>query len=580
MNSFSLRRPVAAISRGIENLLIHGERSNLIVRGACSTTARLISATVFPIFLTFELMFLRIPKMVLSIKTEKFQQKSEKSLKYFMSILPSIIFGLYAPNAMPAFFLKRPKSDTEILPFGVERIFGRSIKNPIQYPRSIEEVQSIVANAKANHQQVSVIGAGMSQGTSTVPNTENSIVINTKHLDLIEADKENNTITVGAGATWEQVQLSLDRIGKSAIVKQASDIFSIGGSIGINCHGWAHKYGAISKTVRSLKVVDAEGKLRILSRPPENVPFDALTDDQKLFKCMFGTLGYFGVVVEATFDIVDNTMVKEEVEEIDLDEFLEKSKQIQSDPNVSLFGGRLVLDMLQGDPLRKIFMVSYKQIPNRPLAGKITKEPKLGQRLERIGLMLVAYLSSFSVKRLIGYFWNQEKKGMFLERHITRNQALHPPINAFKMLHQSDYHAQWLQEYFIKPNKLSNFIRFLGSELKANDVRLVNATIRSTPKDHISILPYANEDRYAVVICFNQQKTPAEIAKTKQWIEKVNANLAADEGVFYQAYMPYATREQFETCYGVDRVNQMRTLKRQFDPDYVFGNTHTKKYYD
>ena len=44
--------------------------------------------------------------------------------------------------------------------------------------------------------------------------------------------------------------------------------------------------------------------------------------------------------------------------------------------------------------------------------------------------------------------------------------------------------------------------------------------------------------------------------------------------------MPYATVEQFETCYGPDRVKEMRRLKSCFDPDHVFGNAHTAKYYD
>ncbi|MBX9744244.1 MAG: hypothetical protein K2X08_03420 [Chlamydiales bacterium] len=164
---------------------------------------------------------------------------------------------------------------------------------------------------------------------------------------------------------------------------------------------------------------------------------------------------------------------------------------------------------------------------------------------------------------------------------MTRNEALHPPINAFKILHHSDLHAQWLQEYFVKPDHLPNFLRFLGAELKANEVRLINATIRPTPRDDISILPYAEQDRYAVVICFAQVKTEAEMAKTRKWIENVQEFLISpgQEGVFYQAYMPYATQEQFTTCYGPERIATMRALKRRFDPEDVFGNAHTAKYY-
>ncbi len=580
MNSFSISHPAAITARNIENLLIYGERSNFLAKGVCSITARLISTVAFPIILTLELILLRIPKVLFSVATEKFQQKADKAFKYFLAIVPSIIFGLYSPEALPGFFLKRPKTDNEILPFGVEHVFGKSVKSKIQYPETVEAVCRIITEATNASKQVAVIGAGMSQGEQTIPIQENQVVIHTKHLNRVEIDQAKNTVTVGAGTTWEKVQLALDKVGKSTIVKQASDIFSIGGSIGINCHGWAHTYGALSKTVRSLKIVDAQGQLRTLNRPNENTPFEQLTEDEKLFKCMFGTLGYFGVVVEATLDIVDNIMVQQKAEEIDLDQFTQEYESIKNNPQVPLFGGRLMLDALSGDPLRKICMVSYHETPHEPLVGRITQEPKVGQRLERIGLKLISHLSNFFTKKLISYFWGQEKIGMFSQRKMTRNQALHPPINAFKMMHQSDCHAQWLQEYFIEPNKLANFIRFLGAELKANDVRLINATIRPTPKDDISILPYAEEDRYAVVICFAQQKTPAEIEKTKRWIENVNAYLAAGNGVFYQAYMPYATREQFEACYGAHRVEQMRILKQQFDPNHVFGNAHTAKYYD
>ena len=99
-------------------------------------------------------------------------------------------------------------------------------------------------------------------------------------------------------------------------------------------------------------------------------------------------------------------------------------------------------------------------------------------------------------------------------KRMTRNEALHPPINAFKTLHRNNLHAQWLQEYFVSEEHLPNFLRFLGAELKANEVRLINATIRPTPKDKISILPYADKDRYAIVICFSQLKTGKKRSNT------------------------------------------------------------------
>jgi FAD/FMN-containing dehydrogenase len=583
MVAFTLTHPTATLSRGIENLVMFAEeRSNPIIKVGCGITARVVSAVVFPVFLAFELVFKRVPKMLCAIGGEKFQRKADKVLKYSLALLLSPFLGLYAPEGVPGLFLKRQKTSREIRPFGVEKVFGKTVENGIDCPKSVSDVQQTVRKAKEKGEQISIIGAGMSQGTQTVPSKPYQRVIHMKHLNSVAVDGENNAVTVGAGATWEEVQLALDKEGKSTIVKQASDPFSIGGSIGINCHGWAHKYGAIANTVRSLKIVDAEGILRTLPRPRPGVAIEDLTDDEQLFKCMFGTLGYFGVVVEATFDIVDNEELVESTEEVSLDQYTSSYAKI-ADADVPLFGGRLVLDGLHDDPLREVFMVSYRRPDqgSRSLAGRaIQEEPKWGKRLERIALKLVAHLPHFAAKRLISNFWDKEKAAMLSDRIVTRNQALHPPINAFKILHHSDLHAQWLQEYFVKGDKLPNFLRFLGAELKAHNVRMINATIRPTPRDEISILPYAEKDRHAVVICFAQKKTEAAMEETQKWMQRVNEFLVNDGGVFYQAYMPFATREQFETCYGPERVAEMRKLKGKFDPAHRFGNAHTAKYYD
>ncbi|MBX9744028.1 MAG: FAD-binding oxidoreductase, partial [Chlamydiales bacterium] len=447
MVPFSLTHPTATIARGIEDIVIYGECSNLFIKGACAVGARAVSIVVFPVFLTLELFLKRIPKMLLALGTETFDRKADKSLKFILSIIPSIVLGIHSPEGVPGFFVKRQKNDREIRPFGVEKVFGLTLKEGIFYPTTPQEVQTIVQDAKKRKQQVVVMGAGMSQGIQTVPINPNQCVINMKYLNRKKVNIQENTVTVEAGATWEEVQLALDEANKSAIVKQASDIFSVGGTIGMNAHGWAHRYGPISKTVRSLKVVNAEGDLRVLSRPRDGVSENELTDDELLFKCMFGTLGYFGVVVEATLDIVDNDVLIESTQEIERDQFTHEYEKIKADPTIPLFGGRLVLDTLEGDPLRTICMVSYRTSKDQQgdlAKRKITEEPKWGTRIQRIGLKLISHLSYFSVKRLISYFWQQEKTAMFSGRVVTRNEALHPPINAFKILHHSDLHAQWL----------------------------------------------------------------------------------------------------------------------------------------
>ncbi len=567
MELFSITHPTALVAREIEDLVVIGKNSkNLIVNGGCALASRAISLTIFPIFLGLELIFKRIPKLILSIgDQENFSKKADKVLKYVLGLL-FFPLGIHSPEGISGFFLKMPPT-AAVRPFGVEYQYGKEVDR-ILLPKSVNELQRMVLRAKLEKKQVSILGAGMSQGTQTVPKDSRQVVIDTRHLNKITIAKDGKTVSVQSGATWEAVQLELNRHRKSTIVKQASDPFSIGGSIGINCHGWAHEAGAISSTVAALEIIDAQGCFR------------KITPKDELFRCMFGTLGYFGVIVSADLKITDNDFMIEKTEEIDVDEFGEYYNTKIKDKGFPLFGGRLVLDNLDGDPLRKICMVRYEPEAPSSQTGDLVPELKTGTRIQRIGLKLMSHLSNYSVKRLTQWFWNQERAQMFEGRRLTRNEALHPPINAFKMLHHSKLHAQWLQEYFIKEKNLPNFLRFLGAELKANDVRLINATIRPTPRDSISILPYAEQDRHAVVICFSQEKTEASIENTRKWIDNVNRYLISQGDIYYQAYMPFATRRQFEQCYGEKTVNKMRALKQKYDPDNLFGNAHTVKYYD
>ncbi len=577
--------PSASVARGIEDLIIKGENSNnLVMTASCHLLCRFMSVTVFPTFLALELLFKRVPKLLLSIPfsrsdqvaSQKFHKNIQKIEKFCLGILFSPL-GIRSPDGVSGLFLKNIKSNRVIRPFGVETQYGREIPGQgIQYPESVEELKELVKQAKRENKQVSVIGAGMSQGAQTVPANDNSLVINMSRLKSLTFSEDNQTATVQAGATWEEIQIEANKRGMSVIVKQASDLFTVGGSIGINCHGWAHKDGAIASTVESLDIIDANGNLR------------TLTPDDEMFGCIFGTLGYFGVIVSARLKLTANEHLIERTTEVSLDEFITHYKTHIKDQDIPLFGGRLVLDNLDGNPLRQVCMVTYEKdtavaeaqqaIP--VLTQDFTPEPKAGTRIERIALQALSHLSYFTTRRLINKFWSKERQVMLEGRKLTRNEALHPPINAFRMLQNSNLHAQWLQEYFIKEENLPNFLRFLGAQLKANEVRLVNATIRPTPQDNISVLPYAEQDRYAVVICFSQLKTEKEIERTKNWIQEVNQYLVTQGDVYYQAYMPYATQEQFEQCYGAERVANLRRLKQQYDPTHVFSNGHTQKYYD
>ncbi len=572
--------PSAYLARGIENLLISAKNTDpwSISHTLTCWTAKALGLIAFPTVLAAELAAesLFLTKDLIVYSPKKLSAGMERVSKLALGIIFSPL-SILATDACSYLFLQREFSKQEVRPFGVEKVFGTRVREAICYPKTIYAVQKLVTEAVENGQKISIIGSGMSQGDQTIPVSQHEKVIHLKKMNKVEfvEGSDDTLIKVEAGATWEEVLLEANKRGKAVLVKQASDVFSVGGSIGIGCHGWQHNLGSIASTVEELEIIDANGEHKVLSR----------TKNPELFGCMFGTLGYFGVVVSATLRVTDNVELQEKGVPCKIEDFHETyTREIRNNPDKPLLMGRLNIN---GNPLQELYINTFEATDNkeRVITPDFELEAPRGARIERMFLDAMGHLPTRMYKGLVDFYWNREVKIMTEgeegeTRKDSRNAIMHFGIKSFFQLHRSDLYTQWLQEYFVTPENLPSFLKSLGKTLEENDVRLLNASIRPVPKDNVSILPYAEQDRYAIVISFHQLKSDKEIEKTQKWIQKVQSELIESGDKWYQAYMPYATQEEFEKCYGIETVEKMRDLKAKYDPNNVFSNRHTAKYFD
>ena len=92
---------------------------------------------------------------------------------------------------------------------------------------------------------------------------------------------------------------------------QSTDIFTVGGSISVNAHGMDHQAGALRKSIKSMRVMLADGSLQTVSA----------TENADLFSLVVGGYGLFGVIVEAELDIADNVVYQTGRRVLDYREF-------------------------------------------------------------------------------------------------------------------------------------------------------------------------------------------------------------------------------------------------------------------
>lgn len=451
-------------------------------------------------------------------------------------------------------------------------------KTQLEKPSSISEVQDIIKKALAlstagQKQQIIVRGAGASQGQQFLPKDSSSIVIDLSKLNEVAISPDKQTITVGAGATWGEIEQIIAAQGLAIEVRQASNIFSVGGTLSANAHGWAHKSGSIINTIESIKVINANGEL--LELRPED----------ELFGYVIGGWGMFGVIVEAKIRVAPNQMLKEQGKALNVNDYIGYYKSptppaaandahniaapLDSNTKMHLF--RLSLD--PRNLLKEGVAVQYVAMDDVAHKVEIESEAPHGTRFQRVMTNIARYFGT--VRRL---YWRMESQRIIngQEPPLTRAEHMQAPIRA--MFNYSRSEAEWLQEYFIPEDKLSSFLSELGDLLMENNVSLLNASVRPVVHDKISKLGYANKGpMYAVVLCFNQKLDASSRLQTRRWVKKANDIALKHAGTYYLAYQPFATHEQFAKSY--PQYQSVWEKKKQADPSDIFESGFMAKYF-
>lgn len=543
------------VAAGNDWLIDRGEKAPLL-KPLTSITSRTMSVTLFPLCTAIDMAVLaarqahETPYILLNKDPSQHQaryRKNAEALKKSSLGLLTAPIGLLSPDIVTHHFVPDNIQTFQITPYG--KLY--SSRAHMVYPQSISELQLIISKAQSSGKSISTLGKSMSQGKQAISNTDWNVIINTSKLNQIVIDPILKVAKVGAGASWGELQREANQYGLAVRVMQASNVFSIGGSISANCHGWDYKTGCLRNTLIALTVVDAKGNVL------------EITPDDSLFNFIVGGYGGFGVIVEATISLTDNVeMIENGIEIAPRDYVAYFDQNIRDNKDVEMHLYRL---SLQPKHLFKTGVaVNYQRICDEPIVANLIDEPERGSRMDRIKMHAVRRLSW-----LRNLAWSIEKKGALAERISSRNELMRPPINP--VFNNSKIDTEWLQEYFVKGEVLADFLAFLGNVLQENNVALFNASVRFVKHDCKTKLSYAQEgDRFAIVLFFNQKLSPKEIQKTKIWVRQVIDYLIAHEGSYYLPYQHFATLEQFRACY--PNWKSVISYKQSVDPAGLFDN--------
>src|ERR1700704_2798458 len=213
---------------------------------------------------------------------------------------------------------------------------------------SVDDVARTLAFARDNKLSVTTAGVRHSMGGQAF--RKGGIVLDMRTFNRIVLNESSRSVTVQPGATWHDIQNALHpRFAVRAM--QSTDIFSVGGSISVNAHGMDHQAGALAKSIKSMKVMLADGTLKTASS----------TENKDLFDLVVGGYGLFGVIVEAGLDIADNLVYQTGRRVMDYKEFPALfANEIEKDSNIGLMYGHL--STAPSTFLKELLLYTYTKV--------------------------------------------------------------------------------------------------------------------------------------------------------------------------------------------------------------------------
>lgn len=167
----------------------------------------------------------------------------------------------------------------------------------VVHAASESDVAAAVTHARRHGLSVAVQATG--HGVAT-PADEGSLLLVLSGLDGVRIDPGNGTATIGGGCTWAPVLAAAAEHGLAPLLGSAPHVGAVGYSLG-GGFGWlGRKHGLAVDSIRSLRVVLADGRTVTASA----------TEHPELFWALCGAgPGSLGVVAEMTTALVPVTDV-------------------------------------------------------------------------------------------------------------------------------------------------------------------------------------------------------------------------------------------------------------------------------
>ena len=436
-------------------------------------------------------------------------------------------------------------------------------------PRSAADVRDTLAFAATHDLTVSVAGTNHAMGGQAM--RPGALILDMSAMDSVHVDPQQRTATVGAGARWREVLEAVHPEGLSVATMPSIDVLSVGGTVSVNAHGLDFRRGSLSSSIRSLRLMTADGTVHDIG--PDRSP--------ALFRAAVGGYGLLGVILDVELELVDSEVYRFTSHLIDTAEFPRYfTENVAGDDDMRM--SYTHLSTSPGSLLQEAIVYTYERVP----AGEPV--PDLHARdSDRIGRLVLNLGRTGGVGARLKWTLQRDLLPHARDCLTARNQALRDAEACMVPRNQAMYeslgllgnrlpqYTDVLHEYFLPHDQIVPFLDDLRLELRRHNAVLLNASIRSVHQEDIA-LDYAQGERFSVVLYLSQSVSANGNHDMQDLTQRLVSQALARGGTFYLPYQQHHTGDQVRQAY--PQFDAFIATKRQHDPHLLFRNSIWDRY--
>ena len=425
-------------------------------------------------------------------------------------------------------------------------------------PENLSLLKDFLKNLDSN----SIISRGLGRSYGDSAQLDKEKVVKLTNFKDIKLNEEKRTVTVQAGASFDELLSFLVPKGFFLPVSPGTRFVTVGGAISSDVHGKNHHIdGSFGKNLKNIVLMDGNGNIHNL------FPSDENPSNSKKFWSTVGGMGLTGIIIEATFSLIPITSSFMNVDtkrfnDIDtlMNEMTESDKKYRYSVawidslnkkfrGVLTCGEHIEKSKLPKDILQKSLDYNIKPLANAP------------------NLFPNGFLNKFTVKAFNEAWFRKNPKLSFDD--LQNLGQFFYPLDGIKNWNRIYGSAGFIQYQFVVPDEASYLI-----------VRTLETFRKISVPSFLTVLKRFGEANPAPLSFPIPGWTlaidiPANIPNLDSELNKLDKEIVNAGGRIYLAKDSRQSSEVFKESY--PRLSEWLKIQKELDPNQIFMSDSFKR---